>query len=108
MEHRAAYRCIFKTRTAFKKTHDLDPKAAYRCFSVAFIGIVPETTYRGARWLMPGMLLPLFHWQWHAIFAVAQLNADEDDLHGGLIGDDVDHDKVTISVSKFLGWANDR
>ena len=57
---------------------------------------------------MPGMILPLFHWQWHAIFAVPQLNADRDDLHGGLIGDDIAHDKVTILVSRVLRRANDR
>ena len=55
---------------------------------------------------MPMMIKPLFHRQWHAVFAVTELNVDQDDLLSGSIGDDMGLGMVVISVSKDLGWAN--
>lgn len=48
-----------------------------------------------AKWTLPGMLMPIFHWQWLCAFIVSQMNADVNGLHGGLIGDEMGLRKIT-------------
>ena len=58
------------------------------------VGVVPNTTAGDLMWTMPGMKKGLYHWQWHRIFTVVQVNSGQNDIFGRLIGDEMGLGKV--------------
>ena len=59
------------------------------------IGLQYVKTSRDAKWLVPGMKISLYHWQWHAIFIIVLMNPGKDDQYGGVIADKMGLGKVS-------------
>ena len=61
------------------------------------VDIEIEISESTSTWQLPGMLKPLYHWQWAAVFVVANMNSGHNDLHGALLADEMGLGKVMLS-----------
>lgn len=57
--------------------------------SARLVFILPKSTKSSAKWFLPRLLLPIFHWQLHLVFVIARMNSGADGLHGGFIDDEM-------------------
>jgi len=74
--------------------------------SAHLVFIPPKSTKGSAKWMLPGLLLPIFHWQLHLVLTVARMNSGADDLYGGLIGDEMGLGKVQPLILNVAWVAN--
>ena len=58
------------------------------------VGLDREDSHNTSMWQMPGMLEPLLHWQWLAVFVCASMNSGANGLHGALLADEMGLGKV--------------
>lgn len=73
--------------------NDMWPRAA------AFAKIPnPNKTTGDSKFLIPGMLKPVYHWQWLCIFVVVRFNRGALGRYGALVGDEMGLGKVTSTV----------
>lgn len=58
----------------------------------------PEATTGDSKFLIPGMLKPVYHWQWLCIFVVVRFNRGSLGRYGALVGDEMGLGKVMSTV----------
>lgn len=63
------------------------------------VEIDPDKSINISLWQIPGMLKPLFHWQWLAVFVTATMSSGANDLFGALLADEMGLGKVKLSHS---------